>query len=104
MLRESARQITTLTGKTRYFEIAQEVEKAMLNYSKVYPNVDFFSAPLYNAMGIPAELFTPIFAISRAVGWTAHILEQWKNNRLIRPSAHYVGPPLTKYVDIGSRS
>ncbi len=104
VLRESARQITTLTGKTRYFEIAQEVEKAMLNYSKVYPNVDFFSAPLYNAMGIPAELFTPIFAISRAVGWTAHILEQWKNNRLIRPSAHYVGPPLTKYVDIGSRS
>lgn len=104
VLRESARQITTYTGKPRYFEIAQEVEKAMLNYSKVYPNVDFFSAPLYNAMGIPAELFTPIFAISRAVGWTAHILEQWKNNRLIRPSAHYVGPPLTKYVDIGSRS
>lgn len=104
VLRESARQITTLVGKPRYFEIAQEVEKAMLNYSKVYPNVDFFSAPLYNAMGIPTELFTPIFAISRAVGWTAHILEQWKNNRLIRPTAHYVGPSLTPYADIGTRS
>ena len=104
VLRESARQITTYTGKPRYFEIAQEVEKAMLNYSKVYPNVDFFSAPLYNAMGIPTELFTPIFAISRAVGWTAHILEQWKNNRLIRPTAHYAGPSLTPYADIGTRA
>lgn len=104
VLRESARQITNLVGKPRYFEIAQEVEKAMQHYSKVFPNVDFFSAPLYNAMGIPTELFTPIFAISRAVGWTAHILEQWKNNRLIRPNAHYIGPSLTKYADIGSRS
>ncbi|NLZ16789.1 MAG: citrate synthase [Desulfobulbaceae bacterium] len=104
VLRDSARQITNLVGKPRYFEIAQEVEKAMLHYSKVFPNVDFFSAPLYNAMGIPTELFTPIFAISRAVGWTAHILEQWKNNRLIRPKAHYIGPSLTNYVDIGSRS
>ena len=104
VLRESARQITTLTGKTRYFEIALEVEKAMLSHSKVYPNVDFFSAPLYNAMDIPTELFTPIFAISRAVGWTAHILEQWKHNRLIRPTAHYIGPSLTPYADIGTRS
>ncbi|NQS70804.1 MAG: citrate synthase [Desulfobulbaceae bacterium] len=104
VLRESARQITTLTGQTRYFEIAQEVEKAMLVHSKVFPNVDFFSAPLYNAMGIPTELFTPIFAISRAVGWTAHILEQWKNNRLIRPTANYIGPSLTPYMDIGTRS
>ncbi len=104
VLREAARKITTLTGETRYFEIAQEVEKAMLARSKVFPNVDFFSAPLYHAMGIPVELFTPIFAISRAVGWTAHILEQWKNNRLIRPTAHYVGPALTPYVDIGTRS
>ncbi len=104
VLRESARQITTLTGQTHYFEIAQEVEKAMLTHSKVFPNVDFFSAPLYNAMGIPTELFTPIFAISRAVGWTAHILEQWKNNRLIRPTANYIGPSLTSYMDIGARS
>jgi citrate synthase len=104
VLRESARQITTLTGQTHYFEIAQEVEKAMLTHSKVFPNVDFFSAPLYNAMGIPTELFTPIFAISRAVGWTAHILEQWKNNRLIRLTANYIGPSLTSYMDIGARS
>lgn len=104
VLRETAREITELTGKTRYFEIAREVEKAMLANSKVFPNVDFFSAPLYNAMGLPAELFTPIFAVSRVVGWTAHILEQLKNNRLIRPTAHYVGPGLTPYADIADRA
>ena len=81
-LRETARKITTMTGNTRYFEIAEEVEKTMLANTKVFPNVDFFSGMLYNAMGIPSELFTPIFAISRVVGWTAHILEQLKNNRL----------------------
>ena len=103
-LRETARKITTMTGNTRYFEIAEEVEKTMLTNTKVFPNVDFFSGTLYNAMGIPSELFTPIFAISRVVGWTAHILEQLKNNRLIRPTANYVGPSLTPYVDINARS
>jgi len=104
VLRKKVQEITALTGETRYYEIAQAVEKVMLSHSKVFPNVDFYSAPLYHAMGIPVELFTPIFAISRAVGWSAHILEQWKNNRLIRPNAHYTGPALTPYVNIGSRS
>jgi citrate synthase len=104
VLRGEVEKITALTGETRYYEIALAVEELMRANSKVYPNVDFYSAPLYHAMGIPAELFTPIFAVSRAVGWTAHVLEQWKNNRLIRPNAHYTGPALTPYVDIGSRS
>lgn len=104
VLRKAVEEITALTGKTRYYEIAQAVEKIMLSNSKVFPNVDFYSAPLYHAMGLPVELFTPIFAISRTVGWTAHILEQWKNNRLIRPTALYTGPSLTPYVDIGSRT
>jgi citrate synthase len=104
VLRGEVGKITDLTGETRYYEIAQAVEELMLANSKVFPNVDFYSAPLYHAMGIPLELFTPIFAVSRVVGWTAHILEQWKNNRLIRPTAHYTGPSLTPYVDIGSRS
>ena len=104
VLRKKVQEITALTGETQYFEIAQTVEKVMLSESKVFPNVDFYSAPLYHAMGIPVELFTPIFAISRTVGWTAHILEQWKINRLIRPNARYTGPPLTPYANIGSRS
>ena len=104
VLRKAVQEITALTGETRYYEIAQSVEQVMLANSKVFPNVDFYSAPLYHAMAIPEELFTPIFAMSRVVGWTAHILEQWKNNRLIRPTARYTGPSLTPYVDIGSRS
>ena len=56
------------------------------------PNVDFYSASTYHALGIPTELFTPIFAVSRISGWTAHVLEQYANNRLIRPRAEYIGP------------
>ncbi len=104
VLRKAVQDITVLTGETRYYETALAVEQVMLSNSKVFPNVDFYSAPLYHAMGIPVELFTPIFAISRTVGWTAHILEQWKNNRLIRPTAHYTGRSLTPYMDIGSRA
>lgn len=103
VLRKEVEQITALTGETRYYEIARAVEHVMLAHSKVFPNVDFYSAPLYHAMGIPVELFTPIFASSRTVGWTAHIFEQWKNNRLIRPTAQYTGPSLQPYIDIGSR-
>ncbi len=103
IMREYAEKITRKAGDTRFYEIAQVVEKTMLVNSKVFPNVDFYSGTLYRAMGIPTDLFTPIFAMSRAVGWTAHILEQWRNNRLIRPSAHYVGPSLQHYTPIETR-
>jgi citrate synthase len=104
IMREYAEQITRKAGDTRFYEIAQVVEKTMLANSKVFPNVDFYTGTLYRAMGIPTELFTPIFAMSRAVGWTAHILEQWRNNRLIRPSAKYVGPSLQHYIPIETRT
>ena len=103
ILREYAGRITTKTGDTRLFEIATAVEQTMLSHSKVFPNVDFYTAPLYNAMGIPPELYTPIFAISRTVGWTAHVLEQWSNNKLIRPRAEYTGPSSLKYIPIEDR-
>ena len=92
VLRKYAGNITRKVGKTKLFEITQAVEKVVLEKTKVFPNVDLYTASLYNAMGIPIELFTPIFAISRVVGWTSHILEQWSNNRLIRPRAEYIGP------------
>jgi citrate synthase len=104
ILREYAEQITRKAGDTRFYEIAQAVEKTMLANSKVFPNVDFYTGTLYRAMGIPTELFTPIFAMSRAVGWSAHILEQWRNNRLIRPSANYIGPCLQHYTSIETRT
>lgn len=103
VLRTYAQNAARKSGDTRFIEIAQAVEETMLANSKVFPNVDFYSAPLYHAMGIQEELFTPIFAISRTVGWTAHILEQWKNNRLIRPVANYTGRTNLHYKDIGER-
>jgi len=67
------------------------------------PNVDFYSASVYTYMGVPRDLFTPIFAVSRASGWIAHVLEQYENNRLIRPRAEYVGPAARGYVPMNER-
>jgi len=103
VLRRYVQQAAAAAGDMRLLDVAREVEEAMLNHSKVFPNVDLYSGLLYRTLGIPDELFTPIFAISRTVGWTAHILEQWRHNRLIRPSARYTGPSLLSYVDMESR-
>lgn len=69
----------------------------------MFPNLDFYSAAAYNFMGIPTELFTPIFVCSRITGWAAHIFEQRKNNRLIRPNSKYIGPEPRKFVPISER-
>jgi citrate synthase len=108
VLRRYAEQIGRHAGDSRWYEISREVEKVMFEYAqregkKIYPNVDFYSASVYHCMGIPTELFTPIFAMSRITGWTAHILEQWANNRLIRPRAEYTGPQRLAYVPIDKR-
>lgn len=104
ILRKYAESIAAQKEDRKLFEITQEVERTMLANSKVFPNVDLYTATLYHAMGIPVDLFTPVFAISRTVGWTAHILEQWSNNRLIRPGANYTGPSSLKYVPIETRT
>ena len=70
----------------------------------LYANVDFYSASLYHVMGIPTDLFTPVFAASRMAGWTAHVLEQWSNNKLIRPESEYVGQRGVRYVPIAQRA
>lgn len=103
LLRRYATELSERRGDTRWIEIAREVERVVLANTKVYPNVDFYSGIVYSLLGIPEELFTPLFACSRVVGWTAHILEQWSNNRLIRPRANYVGPPYRPYVPIEQR-
>ena len=76
----------------------------MSREKKLIPNVDFYSAPLFAALGIPVDLFVPVVAVSRIAGWTAHLLEQYADNRLIRPRAEYVGPerrPVPRAVDRG---
>jgi len=104
VLRKYTDTVTRKKGDTKFLEITRVVEKTMTEHSKVFPNVDLYTASLYHAMDIPVELFTPIFAMSRTSGWTAHILEQWSNNRLIRPSANYTGPTLLKYLPIEMRN
>ena len=76
-----------------WFEMSQRIEELVNGEKKLYPNVDFYSASTYYTLGIPIDLFTPIFAVSRVSGWTAHCLEQYANNRLIRPRTDYIGPP-----------
>lgn len=104
VLRKYAERISRKHSDQTLYEITREVERAMVAHSKVFPNVDLYTGVLYNAMAVPIDLFTPIFAMSRVTGWTAHILEQWRNNRLIRPTAHYTGPPLLKYVPMEKRN
>jgi citrate synthase len=91
-LRRMSRELGERAGNTRWFEMSQRIEKLVTAEKKLYPNVDFYSASTYYTLGIPIDLFTPIFAVSRISGWTAHCLEQYANNRLIRPRTEYIGP------------
>jgi citrate synthase len=91
-LRRMSQEIGKRAGNTRWFEMSQRIEAIVKAEKKLYANVDFYSASTYYMLGIPIDLFTPIFAVSRISGWTAHFLEQYANNRLIRPRADYIGP------------
>ncbi len=102
-LRKFSKQMADKKGETKWFDMSQRIEKIMLDSKGMYPNVDFYSASTYYLMGIPLDLFTPIFAVSRISGWTGHILEQYSNNKLIRPRAEYIGKRDQKYVPIGER-
>lgn len=103
VLRRFAKVLSEQVGDTRWYDISTEIERVMRANTRVYPNVDFYSALVYHLLGIPTELFTPVFAISRITGWTAHILEQWSNNRLIRPRAEYTGAGEMRYVPMDER-
>jgi citrate synthase len=91
-LRQMSRDLGKRAGSTAWFDISQRIEALVTAEKKLNPNVDFYSASTYYTLGIPIDLYTPIFAVSRMSGWTAHILEQYANNRLIRPRADYTGP------------
>jgi citrate synthase len=90
-------------GQMQWFEISRAIEQYMLREKHLYANVDFYSASVYYVLGIPIELFTPVFAVSRIAGWTAHVLEQYADNRLIRPRAEYIGPMNRTFVPIDKR-
>ncbi len=102
-LRRYSKAMAEKTGESKWFDMSQRIEKLMLEKKGMHPNVDFYSASTYYLMGIPLDLFTPIFAVSRISGWTGHILEQYGNNKLIRPRAEYIGERDRKYVPIAER-
>ncbi len=102
-LRKFSQEMGERAGDTKWYDMSRQVEALMMRQKSLYPNVDFFSASMYYMMGIPLELYTPIFAVSRISGWTAHILEQYADNKLIRPRAEYLGAHNTPYVPIDQR-
>jgi citrate synthase len=91
-LREMSKALAESSGETRWYDMSRRIEKLMNEEKKLNSNVDFYSASVYYMLGVPIDLFTPIFAVSRVSGWTAHVLEQYEHNRLIRPRAEYIGP------------
>jgi citrate synthase len=102
-LKEMSQKLTELTGEPQYYEMSIKIEDIVTSEKGLPPNVDFYSASVYHSLGIDHDLFTPIFAVSRVSGWLAHILEQYSNNRLIRPRAEYTGPGMQTYVSVEER-
>jgi citrate synthase len=102
-LRKMSEELAELTGNSRYYEMSRRMEQVVLDAKGLYPNVDFFAASVYHALGIPTDLFTPVFAISRMSGWTAHVIEQHEDNRLIRPDSEYTGPRDQQWVSVDQR-
>lgn len=102
-LKAMSQKLTELTGQPQYYEMSTKIHEIVTGQKNLPPNVDFYSASVYHSLGIEHDLFTPVFAVSRTSGWIAHILEQYANNRLIRPRAEYVGPNTQKYVPIENR-
>jgi len=102
-LKKMSQHLTELTGQSKYYDMSVMIEDFMKQEKGLPANVDFYSASVYHSLGIEHDLFTPIFAVSRVSGWLAHILEQYENNRLIRPRAEYVGPKNQSYEPIEFR-
>jgi citrate synthase len=103
-LRQMSRDLGQRSGQPIWFEMSERIEALVKGEKKLNANVDFYSASTYHSLGIETDLFTPIFAVSRISGWTAHVLEQYANNRLIRPRAEYIGPEYPqRYVPVESR-
>jgi len=103
-LRRLSRELGERSGETQWYEISERVEKVVMEEKGLYPNVDFYAASVYHSLGVPTDLMTPIFALARMAGWTAHVREQYNDNRLIRPESEYIGPLDQRYVPVDDRT
>jgi 2-methylcitrate synthase len=103
VIKKWSRRLAEEKGGMKLFSVSEAIEQCMMDEKGLFPNVDFYTASTYHLMGIPTTLFTPIFVCARTAGWSAHVMEQRNDNRIIRPAAEYIGPDCRPYLPLARR-